>query len=264
MKRYLMIVVCLTATMSIGAVMSAGASASGLPALYECAKLKKNAAKKYEGKYEKGCVKENTKGEGQYEIKEGFGKGKTFKAKGKGANLEAIGVGGIDCLKSSATGRFTSPTTGDATATFADCEYSGKKCNSAGAATGIIVTNPLVAVDGYLSGKETLNPKVGAAFSPESGEYLAVFECGPYDFSVTGSVIGEVTPVNKFTKAAVFAFRQKAIGVQEWEQFEEGPSQQLTVWACQLCADPKTEGFGTPADEELEITAKTEELELKT
>ena len=256
-----MIAACLAATLATGAVASASASAGSLPALYECAKVKVKGS----GKYNKGCKVEGKHGTGEndYEIKEGFGKGKTFKAKGAGANLEAPGIGGIDCEKSSATGRFTSPTTGDATATFGDCEYSGRKCNSAGAASGTIVTNPLVAVDGYLKGKETPSPQVGAAFSPESGEYLAAFACGPYDFSVTGSVIGEVRPVNTFSKEAVFVFRQKAIGIQEWEQFEEGPDQHLSVDLCESCADPKTEGIVSAADEELEIKAKTEELELK-
>ena len=262
MRHRVMILAALAAMLAGGAVATASASASGLPALYECAKV----TPKGSGKYNKGCKVEGKHGTGEngYEIKEGFGKGKTFKAKGGGANLEAPGVGGIDCLKSSATGRFTSATTGDSTATFDDCEYSGHKCNSPGAATGTIVTNPLTAVVGYLSGKGTMTPKVGAAFSPETGEYLAAFECGPYDFQVTGSVIGEVTPVNRFGKEAVFSFRQKAIGIQEWESFEEGPSQRLTVYLCTECANPKTEAeIGTYADEELEIKAKTEELQLK-
>jgi len=266
MKRYLLIAVCLTATLTAGAVVSAGASASGLPALYECAKLKKDATtKKYEGKYEKGCVKENSKGEGEYEIKEGFGKGKTFKAKGGGANLEVESVGGIDCVKSSATAKFNSPTTGDdVVATFGDCEYSGHKCNSAGATTGTIVTKALKGEVGYLSDAELLSPKVGVAFSPESGEVLAAFVCGPIVFEVTGASIAEVTPVNKFGKEAVFSFRQKRIGVQEWQSFEGGPEQALRVWVCEDCSKPHGEsGAYFDADEQLEIKAKTEDLELK-
>ncbi|HUA10396.1 MAG TPA: hypothetical protein VMA83_00145 [Solirubrobacteraceae bacterium] len=262
MKRYVMIAACLAATLTTGAVMSASASAGSLPALYECAKV----TPKGSGKYNKGCKVEGKHGTGEndYEIKEGFGKGKTFKAKGiGGADLEAEGVGGIDCEKSSATGRFTSPTTGDSTATFGDCEFSGHKCNSPGAASGTIVTDPLVAVDGYLSGKGTLSPKVGAAFSPESGEFLATFTCGPFDFAVTGVAIGEISPVNKFSKEAVFTFRQRAVGVQEWENFEEGPNQHLEVHECENCANPKTEGLGVRGDEEVEIKAKGEELELK-
>jgi len=259
MKRYLLITACLAATLTAGAVKSASASAGSLPALYECAKVKVKGS----GKYNKHCAVEGKHGTGEndYEIKEGFGKGKTFKAKGAGANLEVPGIGGIDCLKSSATGRFTSPTTGDATATFADCEYSGHKCNSPGAVTGTIVTDPLVAVVGYLKGKETESPQVGAAFSPESGEYLAEFVCGPFDFAVSGSVIGEVSPLNKFTKEATFSFRQKAIGVQEWESFEGGINQHLTVHVCEGCEKHGPEGIS--ADEELVIKAKTEELELK-
>ena len=265
MRGYWLIAACLAVSLSAGAAMSADASASSSPALYECAKLKKNATtKKYEGRYEKGCSKENSKGEGEYEIKEGFGKGKLFKAKGGGANLEAPGVGGIDCLKSSAVGKFTSPTTGgNVVATFGDCEYDGHKCNSLGAATGTIVTDTLLGTDGYLEGKGTGSPKVGAVFSPETGEALAEFACGSTDFAVTGSVIGEITPVNKFSKEAIFSFRQKAIGVQEWETFEGGEIHELEVHLCPNCIDPATESLGIAGDEELEIKAKIEELNLK-
>jgi len=264
MKRYLLITACLAATLTAGAVMTASASAGSLPALYECAKVKVKGS----GKYNKHCAVEGKHGTGEndYEIKEGFGKGKTFKAKGGGANLEVPTVGGIDCQKSAATGRFTSPTTGEATATFTDCEYSGHKCKSAGAATGTIVTNPLVAVVGYLKGMGTESPQVGASFSPATGEFLATWSCGEYDFSVTGSVIGEVSPVNKFSKEAVFSFRQKAIGVQEWGNFEEGgevigEEHRLKVHTCENCENLYLGPY--PADEELEIKAKTEELELK-
>jgi len=84
MRRYLVVAACLSATLGAAGVMAAGASAGGSrPALFECAKVKKNAAKKYEGRYKNGCVKENSKGEGEYEVKEGIGKGKLMKAKGR-------------------------------------------------------------------------------------------------------------------------------------------------------------------------------------
>ena len=259
-----MIGACLAATLTAGAFASAGASASGtLPALYECAKVKPKGT----GRYNKGCLVEGKHGVGEndYEVKEGFGKGKAFKAKGGGANLEVESVGGIDCAKSSATAKFNSPTTGDdVVATFGDCEYSGHKCSSAGATTGTIVTKALKGEVGYLSDAELLSPKVGVAFSPESGEVLAAFVCGPFVFEVTGASIAEVTPVNKFGKEAVFSFRQKRIGVQEWQSFEGGPEQALRVWACEDCSKPHGEsGTYFNADEQLEITAKTENLELK-
>lgn len=101
-------------------------------------------------------------------------------------------------------------------------------------------------------------------FSPETGEVLAAFDCGQYDFEVTGAVIGEVAPVNAFAKEAKFIFRQKAIGIQEFESFEEGPNQHLTVYLCNSCAKPRSEAeVAVGADEELEITAKAENLELK-
>ena len=256
-----MIGACFAATLTTGAVMTATADAGGSPALYECAKVKPKGT----GRYNKGCLVEGKHGSGEndYEVQEGFGKGKLFKAKGTGANLEVTGVGGVGCLKSSAVGKFTSPTSGaDVVATFGDCEFNGHKCESAGAASGTIVTDTLKGVVGYLAGKGTLDPKVGTDFTPETGPFLASFSCGPYEFDVEGAVIGEVSPVNKFSKEAVFTFRQKAIGVQEWESFEEGPEQTLQVYLCQSCENPLTEQE-ISGDEELEIKAKTEDLELK-
>lgn len=262
MKRALVVGACLGASLATGFAVATAAFAESSPALYECAKVKVKGS----GKYNKGCLVEGKHGTGEngYEIKEGFGKGKTFKAKGGGANLEVPGIGGIDCVKSAATAHFTSPTTGaDVVATFGDCEYDGHKCVSSGAATGTIVTEALKGIVGYLAGKGTGSPKVGVVFSPEVGEILAAFDCGQWDFSVTGATIAEVTPVNKFGKEAVFSFRQKALGEQEWQYFEEGPKETLSVHVCDDCADPTTEGTGITSDEELIIKAKIEALELK-
>lgn len=250
-------------------IVPAGAFAAE-PALYECAKTVK-VEKKYTGRFtDKKCSIEATEAEraegkkNAYELREGIGKGKEFKGKGAGANLEVEGIGGIACTSTADSGKFTSATSaGDIIATFKGCEFNNKKCSS-GSKVGEIVTNPLKAGVGYLAGKGTLTPTVGVDISAEAGEVLASFTCPPTEFAVTGSVIGEVTPVNKFAKEATFVFGNGGIGIQKWKHFEEGPEDILETHLCEGCGNPlgpqQTEAKSL---EETKATNKGEELELK-
>ncbi len=258
MRRFGIVGACLAVVVAFVAVSAASAVAAE-PALYECHK----EAKKH-GKYSKGCKVE--KEGGGYEIKEGFGKGKAFKAKSKGANLNVKGVGGIDCTSGSGTAKFTSPTTGTVTAIFKGCELNGKKCES-GSKAGEVVTNKLKGVVGYLEGKGTKSPVVGTDFSAETGEVLGEVHCGSLTIAVTGSVIGEVKPVNTFTKTAMFVFKQSSkVGVQLWTKFEGGPEDTLLAHVCETAGcDPFTAEtrFTAESAEEATFTAKGEELMLK-
>ena len=225
MKRIQTIGVCLTVAAALGLVTLANAAAS-LPALYECHKEGKG-----HGKYEKGCKVE--KAGGGFEIKEGIGKAKPFNGKGKGSDLEVEGNGGITCTSSADSGKFTSPkTAADVVVTFKGCEFVGKKCES-GSILGEIVTNHLKGEVGYLEGKGTGSPKAGVDVEAEAGEALSSFRCEKDAFTVHGSVIGQVTPVNVFTKTATFIFKQSSkIGVQEWTHLEGGPEDTLYTGLC--------------------------------
>lgn len=272
MRHVKILTLAAVAAFALAAIASASASAA-LPELYECVTTTKVSGK-YTGKYlDKKCSKEATAKEitegkkNKYELTPGYkGKsGKPFKGSGHGANLEANGIGGIACTSFSDSGKFTSTTTaGDVVAVFKGCEYIGLKCASTGAKAGEIKTNPLTGTVGYLAGKGTPTPTVGASLTAESGPYLAVFKCQNEYFWVTGAVIGEVSPVNKFTKEATFTFKQAGIGKQEWTKFEGGPTEVLEVTLCSGgCANPSTEGIHASAAEETVATNKGEELELK-
>ena len=280
-----MFAVCL-GVLAAFAVASVASAVAAEPALYECGKASKEEAKYeskgkqktknvYTGLYtEKKCLtlaaagkyRAEGKPEGKYELKEGIGKGKAFKGKSTGgSNLEVVGVGGVGCTSASDTGKFNTPTSGDdIVATFKGCEFNGKQCQS-GSAAGEIVTNNLIGGVGYLEGKGTPTPKVGSDISAETGEVLAEFTCGESEgFAATGSVIAQVAPVNKFTKEATFVFKQKGIGVQEWESFEGGLTDTLTTHICQTKGcNPITEGFTAASAEEATFTNKGEELEVK-
>ena len=290
MRRLTLSGVCL-AVLGVFAAVSAAAAAASEPAIYECGKASKEEAKYeskgkqktkdvYTGKYtDKHCsspapagkYRAEGKPEGKYELQEWNltakkGKAKAFKGNGKGADLEVEGLGGITCTSSSDTGKFNSPTSANQiVVTFKGCEFIGKKCESASTA-GEIVTKDLIGDVGYLQGKGTGSPKVGADISPESGEALATFECGEDRFAVIGSVIGEISPANQFTKEATFTFKQTAeVGVQQWTKFEEGPEDILRTHLCAEagCNPLEQAGPGGKSAEETVVVNKGEELELK-
>jgi hypothetical protein len=256
MKHFRTVGMFVVAALALAAVGPASAAAAE-PALYECHKEAKG-----HGKYSKGCTAE--KEGGGYEIKEGFGKGKAFKAKAKGANFNVQGLGGIDCTAGSGIGKFTSPATGTVTATFTGCELDGKKCES-GAKAGEVVTNPLKGIVGYLAGKGTKNPKVGSDFSAETGEILGEAHCGSLTIAVTGSVIDEVKPVNTWSKTSTLIFKSSKL-VQEWPLFEGGPEDTLLAHVCETeGCNPFTAEGGFTAEMTLETTIvnKGEDMLLK-
>ncbi len=313
MRRLTLIGVCPAVMVAFAAVSVASASAAVTePALVECAPAKtetvtfqkkptkppemrtvntgeyKSAKKCLQGvKYTKDKYRHygpNPGPEGAYEQVE-LTHTAAFTGTGEGANLNIPAAGGgVSCLGASFTGKFTGPkSASDIVATFTRCVLNSKECKSAGQSAGTIVTDPLIAGAGYLAGKGTGTPKVGTDLSPESGVKLAEFTCigggvhsGSPAIAVTGSVIGEVSPVNTFTNTATFTFKQGAIGKNEWERFQEWPEGEtdlLTAHVCQLneedagCPEPITEGFSDEAAQEGTFTGHLsnggEELEVK-
>jgi hypothetical protein len=275
MGRFTIAALSLSGVLMISMLPALPASASAEPALYECAKAPK-VAKKYTGKYtDTKCSKEAT----AQEVEEGKhnkyklqawslvskkSKAKEFKGNGRGFGWDITGVGGLSCTSSSDTGKFTSPTTaGNVVITLKGCEVNGRKCES-GSTAGEIVTNPLKAGFGYLAGKGTGIPSVGIDLSAESGEVLATArDCLFGTDAWTGSVIGELSPINRFTKEMTWTFRQSGIGVQEWTHFEEGPEDVLVAHVCEPEGCNPMEGFTADMAWETTFTEKGEELMLK-
>lgn len=256
-------VLAAVAALVFAAVAAASASAAE-PALYECATAAK-VGKKYTGTYtDKKCSVEATEAEkaegkkNKYELKEGIGKGKEFKGKGVGANLEVVTLGGVACSSSSDVGKFTGPkAAGGVVVTFKGCELSGHKCENTGKA-GEVKTNALKGEIGYI---EKATHKVGVDLSAETGLYEAQFHCGELTMRVSGSVIGQVTsPINTFTKVATLVFTQ-SLGKQHVQNLEGQPKDTLVT----ELAGAGGENFGTPLEsgESTEVENKGEELELK-
>jgi hypothetical protein len=258
MRRMKMMGLCLVALFALTAVAVSSASAAE-PAFYECHKL---TAKPYTGKYtDKACTKEATAEEkaagkkNKYELQEGIGaKGKGFKGKGGKATLHTPAVGGeVTCKSFGDSGNITTPTTeGKVISEFKTCESLGKKCSSPGAKAGLIKTNPLKGVLGYINkGKK----EVGVALSAETGSVLAEFNCEGLEIVTTGSVIGTIAPVDVFTKTETNVFAVNGEGFQAIKNFEGGANQELVS---------KINGSGPfPSGQQAEAVNKGEELEIK-
>lgn len=225
MKRIRILGLCLIAAFALSVVASSSAVAA--PEYWEC---HKQTVKPYTGKFmDKKCTKAATKAEeeegkkNKYELQPGILKGKVFKGKGGAATLHTPAVGGeVTCKSFKDEGKLGSPTTQEKVVSiFIKCVSLGKNCTSPGAKTGEIKTKNLKGVLGTIN---KVGPKVGVALSAETGSILAEFACEGLEISVTGSVIGEVTPVNTFTKTSNDIFTVTGEGFQSVTAFEGEPA----------------------------------------
>jgi hypothetical protein len=246
----------LVAAFAMAAV--AAASASATPTFYQCAKAAK-VGKIYTGKYtDKNCTEFNAKSEGKYELKAGVGKGKAFKGKGPAAVLHTPAVGGeVTCKASKDEGFNTLNGQEKVKVTFTGCASLGKTCNSVGAKSGEIKTNPLSGTLGYIS---AAGPKVGVSLTGEAGKPSAEFACGTgagsLNIVTTGAVIGEVTGnINKISKESTDAFTVTGGGLQTVTSFEGGP---MEVLETSINGSPKIE-----SGEQTTTVNKGEALEIK-
>lgn len=173
------------------------ASAAG-PAFFECAKAAG-------GKFKGPCKVEGAKG--NHELVEGVGKGKAFKGKGTEFRKYAPAVGdrGPFCTGTSkVVGKQVTPTVQKGIVlTFSNCEAGGKRCTSAGQKTGIVATEPLEGTLGYVNAAEH---RVGLDLTGETGPVMMIWSCTGLEYEVTGSLIGEVSPVNVYTNAYTVTF----------------------------------------------------------
>jgi hypothetical protein len=115
----------------------------------------------------------------------------------KAMTLETVGKFLLTCQAGTNQGEVTSPTTALLTITFTGCttgEGSGVgSCQNV--AAGEIVTQRLSGRLGYLNRTHTA---VGLDLSNPTGGPLVSFSCGEDTrVSVTGSLIGRITPINK-------------------------------------------------------------------
>jgi hypothetical protein len=219
MKRVITLGLCLAALSAMAAVATTAAASAAEPAFFECAKLKG-------GKYKGGCKEESTKGTA--ELVEGVGKGKTFKGKGTEFRkyVPAINDKGPFCTGTSkVVGKQVTPTVQKGVVlTFSECEAGGKRCKSAGQKTGTVATEPLEGALGYVNAAEH---RVGLDLAGEGGPVMMSWSCEGLEYEVTGSLIGEISPVGVVTNTYTVTFAlQSEVYPEEFQaikSFEGGP-----------------------------------------
>lgn len=151
-----------------------------------------------------------------------------FKSKSGVTVLETVKKATIRCTADTGSGEVTGPKAGTMTITFTGCEFVtlGVPCNTVGVPPGTIVTTQLLMTLGYINGPKK---EVGVDLSTATGGPLVGFTCAGLSVSVTGSVIGKITPVNKVVAPpGHFALRfVQAGGKQKPTKFEAEPTDVL-------------------------------------
>jgi hypothetical protein len=113
--------------------------------------------------------------------------------------------------------------------TFTSCTSGGFKCQSDGQPPGVIVSSLLGGELGYLNVDEGT---VGVDLAPinASEPDFAGFECPGVPERLTGSVVGQVTTIDKMSSAIQIQFAAKK-GVQAQQSLEGHSADVLTLLA---------------------------------
>jgi hypothetical protein len=175
---------CLVAVFAASAATAASALALEAPEMGRC-------VAKAGGKFTSSlCTKEVVAPKvGKFEWEPGAVKNKFTGAGGVGT-LETVKKVTVKCKTEASSGEFTSAkTVGNVAVTFRECESTGFKCKTAGAAEGEIVVNLLA---GTLRWENSTKTKVAIDLVPQSGELFVEFQCGPATAKVKGSVMTNV------------------------------------------------------------------------
>jgi phosphodiesterase/alkaline phosphatase D-like protein len=151
-----------------------------------------------------------------------------FAGTGLAVTLTALHKASVKCTASSISGEYEGPQSASMTIVFTGCSGAtglAGTCQSEGAAAGEIRFQPLQAQLGII--KTAAAPVVGWDLKPASGPDLAAFACGASEVALTGSVIGQVTVVDKLESSFALKFKATA-SKQLYEKFEGGPKDTLS------------------------------------
>jgi hypothetical protein len=202
-----------------------------LPLFGRCTKSeldKEKGNRHYTGSYlDSGCTAPEPNGE--YEWAAGPGSNASFSASGGSATLElAAGGGAVSCKQTTLDGGYTGEKTASAKLTLSGCAlaHKGASCQSAGAASGEIVSDSLGGELGFVKDATEEGHLVAQAGLDLKAPTILAAECGSTKLTVTGSVIGVLGTVDKTSATNTLTFSQSG-GAQAPEAFEEGAKDTL-------------------------------------
>jgi hypothetical protein len=253
----------LVAVFAMGAIASASASAQTSLPLFTTGKCI-TAVPPGTGLYSNStCTTLQGMHAGNFEL-EAVATGTKYTSKSGVATLEGVSGSKIVCKKSTDKGEISCYKTDKDTVTFMECEepVHAVSCQNHGAAAGVIETSELETELGYIN---KAKKEVGVSFKglgPEHnahGKTSAAFECGggglgPNTIYVTGSVIGQITPVNVLTKEFTLTLETIVPGKQKIEKFETGAKDTLTTETCEKVGEPTEKCASEGSSEKLTAT----------
>jgi hypothetical protein len=182
---------------------------------------------------EASCITEDTSKFSAFEWHPGAELNK-FKGAIEAITLEGQSGTKITCKKGTDSGEYSGTKALTMTVKLVGCSSGAltEKCQSAGAAKGEIVTGALAGTLGFIEDnfntEKGFLTKIGVALSGQPTVLSA--ECGAAKtpVTVTGGVVGELTPLDTMTKTFVLTFTQSG-GTQSPEGFEDQGKQTLSM-----------------------------------
>jgi hypothetical protein len=218
MGRLRGVLVVLASMLVLGALTAASASASG-PVWAYCGK----AVPKNTGAYtDKSCSIESPGHEGKFELLNGIGKGKGFKAKAEGARLDGVAPPGgfeLQCPKASISGQYVAPNkVAGVHITMSKCEYNVSE--------GVTCTMSTTALSGELGWIDQAKGEAGVMLTseaePESGLITEIQGClVGVKQRWRGAAIGRWGPLNVITKESTLDYVAQQFPDEANKRFDE-------------------------------------------
>ena len=247
---------------------------TGLPELGRCVK-QTGGLYKY-----KTCVKTAPAGQGAFEWQPGPGElgGKFEASLIAEVTLETVGKKKIGCGPSEIVGKWLDGKKASVELFFRGCQEVASKKTCTTPEIGpqkeseIKTLEPLEGEIGFISGKGGIHPKVGIDLKSKSAAPMLTFTCGgppaeplgePVSWTVEGSVIGELKPIDKMTTEGKAIFRAVA-GKQVPEKFEEGVKDvPIAKYGTPLPSTTEEAGITMREERKTIVTESNEPLEIK-
>jgi len=247
---------------------------TGLPELGRCKNVGTGGA--YSSN---GCIKVAPTHNGRFEWSPGPGDKPKFEAPVIG-EVALVTVGGvkIGCGPSEIVGEWLDGKKASVNIAFHGCLETATKKTCTTPEIGpqkeseIKTVEPLEGEIGFISGKGGEKPKVGIDLKSKSSLPMLTFTCGgppaeptgePVSWTVEGSVIGELKPIDAMKTEGKAIFRAVA-GKQVPEKFEEGVKDvPIAKYGTPLPSTTEEAGLTLREERKTIVTESEEPLEIK-
>jgi len=236
MRKLLLSCACVAGLLATATTAPAAFAERALPEFGKCTKVAAGSTGAYTGPT---CVTLATTKPGHYEWAPLTSEEKdTFSGAGNEPVIATAGRLPVKCIVANISGTYTGPKTATAKIEFQGC-VNGENKQCTGLTTpnskSEIETLPLEAELGYIRDEEVNGHRVvqtGLDLKPTSPlTEFVTYECGNVleTFTLEGSVIGALRPIDKMTSSPILTYKATKAGVQVPEAFAEGAPDTLST-----------------------------------